>query len=418
MKQTLKLLLPAFFAATSAVAPAVATDRVIFKPVPGEGVSVGIKAPVGTLHFSCEQQELPHVFEHYLMEGGAEVGVMGVISQFRDWGGSAVAETTLLETYYQFTFHRDYQHEAVSLIANLYGRALSHLEEAAWNKAVHTVNLEAKTHGADLATLSRVFDHPRLSCGHVSTDALTLETGHNFKEAHYNPENIELIVAGDLTVDQLAIIAEQIGVRHTGIQPKPILDQATLNPAQISKGDDYQLGQTNSLLVTLPVGELVETRTGQVLIDMVERSWIAYWRDSVGVSYSPSMKVEYLGPYSVIRLRADMGAGDLIRYDWRGALQSVRFDDIDERRLQLKLGDEVSGNQLMKTMSRLRVGFEEDRINAKQLEIAWSDIVKHSASTKRFSTATLFWLVLVLGGCWLLVTGLSKRRTPTKGDLA
>lgn len=200
---------------------------------------------VGFMNFPCEQQQLAHVVEHMLFQGIESMDEQTIRKTFRKFGGRANGFTFRALTYYEFEVHRDHLTEALTILRKMLTESL--MTEEGFERSQDIVRTERgisssflkRSFGGDEHTLfdvnvNRLYEGTPLGCQEKPSpyDA-TYQQALKAYEDYYHPQNLSLIVVGDIDVASAKNLLndEFGGLQGTG---KPMMEppQRTVEATQ------------------------------------------------------------------------------------------------------------------------------------------------------------------------------------------
>jgi zinc protease len=215
--------------------------KVLIIPKPGTGITaVDIWVNVGSLNETREISGISHFFEHMLFKG-TEKRPGGIDKEIEALGGRTNAATSYDFTHYYIILPSEHTELALDIIADITQNASFPDEEIAREKEVVLREQDQRTDDPGsfaFFTMRQDFYtvHPyKLPIiGFAdSLGKLTREDFLNWMKTYYVPNNMTLVVAGDIEIEKtLQIVKEKFGA----MQPKEIPAQTyPKEPARTQK---------------------------------------------------------------------------------------------------------------------------------------------------------------------------------------
>ncbi len=215
--------------------------KVLLVPKPGTGITaVDIWINVGSLNETREISGISHFFEHMLFKG-TEKRPGGIDREIEALGGRTNAATSYDFTHYYIILPSEHTELALDIIADITQNSSFPEEEIAREKEVVLREQQQRSDSPTsfaFFTLRQEFYtvHPyKLPIiGFAdSLERLTREDFLNWMRTYYVPNNMTLIVAGDIQTEKtLQIVKEKFGA----MEPKPIPTQTyPKEPARTAK---------------------------------------------------------------------------------------------------------------------------------------------------------------------------------------
>lgn len=199
--------------------------KVLLVPKPGTGITtVNIWVNVGSLNETREKSGISHFFEHMLFKG-TQRRPGGIDREVEALGGRTNAATSYDFTHYYITLPSEHTDLAIDMIADITQNSTFPEEEIAREKEVVLRELDQRTDDpASFASFTmrqdfyKVHPYQLPVIGYAdSLEKLTRDDFLAFMKKHYVPNNMTLIVAGDIEVEQvLQTIKEKFGAMQPG----------------------------------------------------------------------------------------------------------------------------------------------------------------------------------------------------------
>jgi predicted Zn-dependent peptidase len=210
--------------------------QVVLKPrTEVQKVSVRLAVNLGVGHFSCEQEELPHVIEHMVFEGTDQYSNAELERRVSERGASWNATTGDVQTTYTFEAYGPDIDFALATLYEIVSR--STMDEAAFARAIDSAQIEsdnAPGFGRLLQRLDvggygseRMFFAMDYYC-EPAIDAYQFSHGELMQAfaRHYTPENMTMIVVGDFSPTHVQASLEQgfgrLPATNNGRAPTPL----------------------------------------------------------------------------------------------------------------------------------------------------------------------------------------------------
>ncbi|MFF7707188.1 insulinase family protein [Pseudomonas sp. NPDC007930] len=300
--------------------------QVLLKPGSEKGhVAIRLVVGVGFDDFPCATQELPHLLEHLLFTGIDDQGEAGLEQRMQALGGEWNAFTSDTDTTFVIEAPAQNQRKVLDLLLAIVTR--TQLNETNLETARKIV---AREDGGQYSHLQRWLDHQGL--GRSASDQLAVEMGlrcadraspagltlaqvNNVRQQWYAPNNMTLIVVGELDKLLPAYLERTFG----DLEPSEPSDHepipAKQTPAQRDRTlYDGWLGDGATLHWYFPEPDLpdnVPPPTWDVLQSYFD--WLLYdeLRLKRGLSYGPWSSNEGFGDSNLMSLNADLGRDDV-----------------------------------------------------------------------------------------------------------
>jgi predicted Zn-dependent peptidase len=294
--------------------------QLLLKPGTERGhVAIRLVVGVGLDDFSCDQKELPHLFEHLLFSGIDGGGEGDLEDRMQALGGEWNAYTSNADTTFVIEAPAQNQRKVLDLLLAIITR--TQLTDAHINAAKQVVERED---GGHYSHLQRLLD--RQDLGHNASNQLAVELGLKCAEraevSHltreqlealrknwYAPNNMTLIVVGDLDKLLPAYLERTYGqldpVEPSEHRPLPQIQHAAASQRDLIHG---WVGDNAKLhwLFPEPVLDDQHDETYDLLKDYLD--WALYRRLRLrhGLSYGPWTEREVLGGVGFLSLNADL----------------------------------------------------------------------------------------------------------------
>ena len=294
--------------------------QLLLKPGTERGhVAIRLVVGVGLDDFSCDQKELPHLFEHLLFSGidGGNEGDLE--DRMQALGGEWNAYTSNADTTFVIEAPAQNQRKVLDLLLAIVTR--TQLTDANINAAKQVVERED---GGHYSHLQRLLD--RQDLGHNASNQLAVELGlkcaeraevnaltrdqlEALRKNWYAPNNMTLIVVGDLDKLLPAYLERTYGqldpVEPSEHRPLPQIQQAAASHRDLIHG---WVGDNAKLhwLFPEPVLEDQHDETYDLLKDYLDWALYRQLRLKHTLSYGPWSEREVLGGVGFLSLNADL----------------------------------------------------------------------------------------------------------------
>ncbi|RZI30962.1 M16 family metallopeptidase [Pseudomonas orientalis] len=294
--------------------------QLLLKPGTERGhVAIRLVVGVGLDDFSCDQKELPHLFEHLLFSGidGGNEGDLE--DRMQALGGEWNAYTSNADTTFVIEAPAQNQRKVLDLLLAIVTR--TQLTDANINAAKQVVERED---GGHYSHLQRLLD--RQDLGHNASNQLAVELGlkcaeraevnaltrdqlEALRKNWYAPNNMTLIVVGDLDKLLPAYLERTYGqldpIEPSEHRPLPQIQQAAASHRDLIHG---WVGDNAKLhwLFPEPVLEDQHDETYDLLKDYLDWALYRQLRLGHGLSYGPWSEREVLGGVGFLSLNADL----------------------------------------------------------------------------------------------------------------
>ncbi|CRM79071.1 coenzyme PQQ biosynthesis protein PqqF [Pseudomonas sp. 37 R 15] len=294
--------------------------QLLLKPGTERGhVAIRLVVGVGLDDFSCDQKELPHLFEHLLFSGidGGNEGDLE--DRMQALGGEWNAYTSNADTTFVIEAPAQNQRKVLDLLLAIITR--TQLTDANINAAKQVVERED---GGHYSHLQRLLD--RQDLGHNASNQLAVELGlkcaeraevnpltrdqlEALRKNWYAPNNMTLIVVGDLDKLLPAYLERTYGqldpVEPSEHRPLPQIQQAAASHRDLIHG---WVGDNAKLhwLFPEPLLDDQHDETYDLLKDYLDWALYRQLRLRHGLSYGPWSEREVLGGVGFLSLNADL----------------------------------------------------------------------------------------------------------------
>ncbi|MEX3774773.1 M16 family metallopeptidase [Pseudomonas sp. MYb118] len=301
--------------------------QLLLKPGSERGhVAIRLVVGVGLDDFSCADKELPHLLEHLLFSGIDATGEGGLEERMQALGGEWNAYTSNADTTFVIEAPAKNQRKVLDLLLALLTQ--TRIDDDAINAAKQVVERED---GGHYTHLQRWLD--RQDLGHTTSNQLAVELGlrcperaevdhltreqlEDVRKAWYAPNNMTLIVVGDLERFLPAYLERAWGslkaVEPSEHPPLPVIlasaaHERTLNRSLV--GDSAKL----HWLVPEPVLDDVNDATFDLLKDYLDWALYRQLRLAHSLSYGPSAEREVFGGVGFMSLNAELERDDVAK---------------------------------------------------------------------------------------------------------
>jgi len=299
--------------------------QLLLKPGTERGhVAIRLVVGVGLDDFSCADKELPHLLEHLLFSGIDATGEGGLEERMQALGGEWNAFTSNADTTFTIEAPAQNQRKVLDLLLALLTQ--TRIDDNAINAAKLVVERED---GGHYSHLQRWLD--RQDLGHTASNQLAVELGlkcperaqvdhltreqlEKVRKAWYAPNNMTLIVVGELdrllpaylerTYGELAAVDPSDHLALPQIQASAAHER-TLNTGFV--GDGAKL----HWLVPEPVLEDLHDETFDLLKEYLDWALYRKLRLAHSLSYGPSAERELFGGVGFMSLNADLERDDV-----------------------------------------------------------------------------------------------------------
>jgi predicted Zn-dependent peptidase len=294
--------------------------QLVLKPGTERGhVAIRLVVGVGRDDFSCADKELPHLLEHLLFSGIDATGEGGLEERMQALGGEWNAYTNNADTTFVIEAPAKNQRKVLDLLLALLTQ--TRIDDPAINVAKQVVERED---GGHYSHLQRWLD--RQDLGHTASNQLAVELGlkcperaqvehltreqlETVRKAWYAPNNMTLIVVGDLDRLLPAYLERAYGVLEavepSAHLPLPDIQASAAHERSLSNGF-VGGGAKLHWLVPEPVLEDQHDETFDLLKDYLDWALYRQLRLAHGLSYGPSAEREVFGGIGFMSLNADL----------------------------------------------------------------------------------------------------------------
>ena len=299
--------------------------QMLLKPGTERGhVAIRLVVGVGLDDFGCTDKELPHLLEHLLFSGIDASGEGGLEERMQALGGEWNAFTSNADTTFVIEAPAKNQRKVLDLLLALLTQ--THFDDDAINAAKQVVERED---GGHYTHLQRWLD--RQDLGHTASNQLAVELGlkcperaevdhltreqlENVRKDWYAPNNMTLIVVGDL--DRL--LPAYLDRTYGELAPITPTEHPPLPQIQASAAHERSLihgfvggGAKLHWLVPEPVLDDQHDETFDLLKDYLDWALYRQLRLAHGLSYGPWAEREVFGGVGFMSLNADLERDDV-----------------------------------------------------------------------------------------------------------
>ncbi|WP_085579348.1 MULTISPECIES: pitrilysin family protein [unclassified Pseudomonas] len=299
--------------------------QVLLKPGTERGhVAIRLVVGVGIDDFGCDEKELPHLLEHLLFSGTDATGEGGLEERMQALGGEWNAFTSNADTTFVIEAPAKNQRKVLDLLLDLLTR--TRIDDNAIDAAKRVVERED---GGHYTHLRRWLD--RQDLGHSASNQLAVELGlkcpqraevdgltreqlQKVRKAWYAPNNMTLIVVGELDRLLPAYLERAWGA----LEPVDPSEHRTLPDISSSAAHERTLmrgfignGAKLHWLVPEPVLDDQYDETFDLLKNYLD--WALYRRLRLdhALSYGPWAEREVFGGVGFMSLNADVDRDDI-----------------------------------------------------------------------------------------------------------
>ena len=299
--------------------------QLLLKPGMERGhVAIRLVVGVGLDDFSCADKELPHLLEHLLFSGIDASGEGGLEERMQALGGEWNAYTSNADTTFVIEAPAKNQRKVLDLLLALLTQ--TRFDDNAVNAAKQVVERED---GGHYSHLQRWLD--RQDLGHTASNQLAVELGLKCQERAevdqltreqlekvrkdwYAPNNMTLIVVGDLDRLLPAYLERTYGaleaINPTDHLPLPQIQASAAHERTLTQGF-VGGGAKLHWLVPEPVQEDEHDETFDLLKDYLDWALYRQLRLAHGLSYGPWAEREVFGGAGFMSLNADLERDDV-----------------------------------------------------------------------------------------------------------
>jgi predicted Zn-dependent peptidase len=294
--------------------------QLLLKPGTDHGhVAIRLVVGVGLDDFKCEEKELPHLLEHLLFSGIDASGEGGLEESMQALGGEWNAFTSNADTTFVIEAPAKNQRKVLDLLLALLTQ--TRFDDSAINAAKQVVERED---GGHYSHLQRWLD--RQDLGHTASKQLAVELGlkcperaqvddltreqlEQVRKDWYAPNNMTLIVVGDLDKLLPAYLEREYGALEAitpGEHPPLPQIQASATHERTLTHSLVGNGAKLHWLVPEPVLEDGHDETFDLLKDYLDWALYRQLRLAHGLSYGPWAEREVFGGVGFMSLNADL----------------------------------------------------------------------------------------------------------------
>jgi predicted Zn-dependent peptidase len=299
--------------------------QLLLKPGADRGhVAIRLVVGVGLDDFNCADKELPHLLEHLLFSGIDATGEGGLEERMQALGGEWNAYTSNADTTFVIEAPAKNQRKVLDLLLALLTQ--TRIDDNAINAAKQVVERED---GGHYTHLQRWLD--RQDLGHTASNQLAVELGlkcpqraevdhltreqlEKVRKLWYAPNNMTLIMVGDLDRLLPAYLerawGELVAVDPSEHLPLPEIRSSAAHERTLSSGFVGD-GAKLHWLVPEPVLEDEHDETFDLLKDYLDWALYRQMRLVHGLSYGPSAERELFGGVGFMSLNADLERDDV-----------------------------------------------------------------------------------------------------------
>ncbi|MVV47215.1 insulinase family protein [Pseudomonas sp. PB120] len=299
--------------------------QLLLKPGTERGhVAIRLVVGVGLDDFSCPDKELPHLLEHLLFSGIDASGEGGLEERMQALGGEWNAYTSNADTTFVIEAPAKNQRQVLDLLLALLTQ--TRIDDNAINAAKQVVERED---GGHYSHLQRWLD--RQDLGHTASNQLAVELGlkcperaevdyltreqlEKVRKDWYAPNNMTLIVVGDLERLLPAYLERTYGalvaIDPTDHPPLPEIKATAAHERSLIHGF-VGAGAKLHWLVPEPVVEDQHDETYDLLKDYLDWALYRQLRLAHGLSYGPWAEREVFGGVGFMSLNADLERDDV-----------------------------------------------------------------------------------------------------------
>lgn len=299
--------------------------QLMLKPGTERGhVAIRLVVGVGLDDFDCDEKELPHLLEHLLFSGIDATGEGGLEERMQALGGDWNAFTSNADTTFVIEAPAKNQRKVLDLLLALLTQ--TRIDDNAINAAKRVVERED---GGHYTKLQRFLD--RQDLGHTASNQLAVELGlkcpqraevghltqeqlETVRKAWYAPNNMTLIVVGELDKLLPAYLERTWGelepVEPTEHRALPNIRTSAAHERTLTRGF---IGDSAKLhwLVPEPVLDDQYDQTFDILKDYLDWALYRQIRLNHGLSYGPWAEREVFGGVGFMSLNADLDRDDV-----------------------------------------------------------------------------------------------------------
>lgn len=319
--------------------------QLLLKPGYEKGhVAIRLVVGIGFDDFPCEAKELPHLLEHLLFSGIDGSGEGGLEERMQALGGDWNAFTSNTDTTFVIEAPAQNQRKVLDLLLDVLTK--THFDQPDLDTVKRIVERED---GGHYSHLQRWLDRKDLGRGASSqlavemglkcaerpqVEAITLEQVQDVFNAWYAPNNMTLIMVGDLDRLLPAYLERTFG-ELDALDPTehPPLPEANGNAdaertlIRGGLGDAARL----HLIFSEPLLDDQHDETLELVSDYLEWALYADLRLKRGLSYGPWVDREVFGGSGFMSLNADLERDDVEQAQdaIRALLKRLQTDGLD-----------------------------------------------------------------------------------------
>ena len=299
--------------------------QLVLKPGSEPGhVAIRLVVGVGFDDFSCADQELPHLLEHLMFSGLDARGEGGLEERMQALGGEWNAFTGETDTTYVIEAPARNQRKVLDLL--LAALTQTRIDQQALDTAKAIVTREDGGHASHLQSW---LDHQDFGHGasdqlaielglkckvRPSVEALTLDQVNAVRKEWYAPNNMSLIVVGQLD-RLLPAYLERAWGELKPIDPTEHPDSTLVKGSAEQRRTIMQGWLGNSARLHWYYLEPTLDDVPDQAFDLVQRylDWTLYQdlRLAHGLSYGPSSQRDAFGDTGLLSLNADLERDDI-----------------------------------------------------------------------------------------------------------
>lgn len=299
--------------------------QVLLKPGYEKGhVSIRLVVGIGFDDFSCADKELPHLLEHLLFSGIDGSGEGGLEERMQALGGEWNAFTSNTDTTFVIEAPARNQRKVLSLLLDVLAR--TELDQGRLDTVKRIVEREDGGHSSNLRRLldrrgnehgasSRLAVELGLKCAErPEVDKITLEQVEEVFAGWYAPNNMTLIMVGDLDKLLPSYLERTYGQLNPAdpIEHPPLArnNGSAEARAELERGG---LGEGAKLHLIFPEPQLDDQHDETWELVKAYLDWALYadLRLQQGLSYGPSADREVFGDTGFLSLNADIERDDV-----------------------------------------------------------------------------------------------------------
>ncbi|MBX8607721.1 insulinase family protein [Pseudomonas cichorii] len=307
--------------------------QVLLKPGYEKGhVAIRLVVGIGFDDFACQDKELPHLLEHLLFSGTDDSGEGGLEERMQALGGEWNAFTSNTDTTFVIEAPASNQRKVLDLLLEVLTN--TELLQSRFDEVKRIVERED---GGHFSHLQRLLDRRESNSGASSqlamelglkcaerpqVDDITLEQVEDVFASWYAPNNMTLIVVGDLDRLLPSYLERTYGqlnptdpIEHPPLAESNGTAQASSTLIRGLLGEGARL----HLTFTEPQLEKQHDETWELVEAYLDWALYTELRLKHGLSYGPSADREVFGEVGFMSLNADLERGDI-----NEAEQSIR----------------------------------------------------------------------------------------------